>query len=121
MGLFNRPIKKKHKLKKLPKYLMFHSRKSTAYPHFPCIFINWKKEKFSKLYSKLLNPDAVLTFEQNMVICQSKIRYFAQPRPIIDKYRGSPRGVHVPLFPSKIGLCSLVPTIFTQLFPTLPI
>ena len=34
---------------------------------------------------------------------------------------GSPRGVHVPLFPSKINLCSLVPTIFPHLFPTLQI
>ena len=30
---------------------------------------------------------------------------------------GYPRGVLVPLFPSKIGLCSLFPAIFSHLFP----
>ena len=39
-----------------------------------------------------------------------------------EQMRGSPRGVGVlvPLFPSKIGLCSIVPTVFSLLFLTVP-
>ena len=44
------------------------------------------------------------------------------PLVILERARkeGLPRGVLVPLFPSKIGLCSFVPAVFSLQFPTLP-